>query len=85
MTVVTAPEKTPTTPEAPRGARRTVRPLVFNLIALVLGVALWAMTAAAGLADIPGPLSVSSRARELLSDGTLTQDALASLRRSSWV
>ncbi|AEM84830.1 ABC transporter permease [Streptomyces violaceusniger] len=81
MTVVTAPEKTPTTPEAPRGARRTVHPLVFHLIALVLGVAIWALTAAAGLADIPGPLSVSSRARELLADGTLTQDALASLQR----
>ncbi|GDY40058.1 hypothetical protein SANT12839_009400 [Streptomyces antimycoticus] len=81
MTVVTAPEKTPTTPEAPRGARRTVHPLVFNLIALVLGVTIWALTAVAGLADIPGPLSVSSRARELLADGTLTQDALASLQR----
>ncbi|MFI0816329.1 ABC transporter permease [Streptomyces sp. NPDC021098] len=81
MTVVTATEKTPAPPEAPHGARRTVRPLVFNLMALVLGVAVWASAAATGLADIPGPLSVGSRAGDLLADGTLGQDALASLRR----
>jgi sulfonate transport system permease protein len=80
MAVITAPDKTPLT-SAPRRGRRTVPALLLNLIALVIGVAVWAVVAAAGLVDVPGPLSVGSRAVDLLKDGTLVEDALASLRR----
>jgi NitT/TauT family transport system permease protein len=80
MAVITAPEKTPEK-SAPRRGRRSLPVLVLNLIALVVGIGVWAVVAAARLADIPGPLSVASRAVDLLGDGTLEQDALASLRR----
>ncbi|MFE7168140.1 ABC transporter permease [Streptomyces sp. NPDC057616] len=80
MAVITAPDKTPTA-SAPRRGRRALPALLLNLIALVVGVAVWALIASAQLADIPGPLSVASRALDLLKDGTLVDDALASLRR----
>jgi NitT/TauT family transport system permease protein len=80
MAVITAPDKTPTA-SAPRRGRRAFPALLLNLIALVVGIAVWAVVASAQLADIPGPLSVASRALDLLKDGTLVQDALASLRR----
>jgi NitT/TauT family transport system permease protein len=80
MAVITAPEKTPAKSPPRRGAR-TVPTILLNLIALVVGVAAWAVVASAGLADVPGPLSVGSKAVDLLKDGTLVQDALASLRR----
>jgi NitT/TauT family transport system permease protein len=80
MAVITAPDKT-SAASAPRRGRRTVPALLLNLIALVVGIAVWAVVAAAGLVDVPGPLSVGSRALDLLKDGTLGQDALASLRR----
>lgn len=80
MAVITAPDKTPTT-AAVRRSRRPVPALLLNLVALVVGVGAWALIASAHLADVPGPLSVSSRAVDLLKDGTLVEDALASLRR----
>ncbi|GGM19550.1 ABC transporter permease [Streptomyces fumigatiscleroticus] len=80
MAVITAPDKTPAA-TAPRQGRRIPPPLLLNLLALVLGVAVWAIVAATGLVDVPGPLSVGSRALDLLGDGTLAEDALASLRR----
>lgn len=80
MAVITAPDKTPTT-STPRRGRRRVPALLLNLIALVVGVAAWALIASAQLADVPGPLSVFSRALDLIEDGTLVDDALASLRR----
>ncbi|MET7636232.1 ABC transporter permease [Streptomyces sp. NPDC005078] len=80
MAVITAPDKTPTASASRRG-RRTPPPLLLNLVALIVGVAVWAIAAATHLVDVPGPLSVGSRAWDLLGDGTLVQDALASLRR----
>lgn len=88
MAVITGPDTSPgksprtsRTTSAFRRRRRTPPPLLLNLAALVLGVGVWAVVAAAHLVDVPGPLSVGSRAVELLGDGTLVQDALASLRR----
>ncbi|CAL9657202.1 Putative aliphatic sulfonates transport permease protein SsuC [Streptomyces sp. enrichment culture] len=80
MAVITAPDKKPAAPVV-RRTRRTPPPLVLNLVALLAGVAVWAVVAAAQLVDVPGPLSVGSRAVELVRDGTLSTDALASLRR----
>ncbi|MFD4230857.1 ABC transporter permease [Streptomyces sp. NPDC058545] len=80
MAVITAPHKTPTASASRRG-RRTPPPLLLNLVALIVGVGVWAIAAATQLVDVPGPLSVGSRAWDLLGDGTLMQDALASLRR----
>ncbi|MFE9864181.1 ABC transporter permease [Streptomyces sp. NPDC005506] len=80
MAVITAPDKTPTASASRRG-RRTPPPLLLNLVALIVGVAVWAIAAATHLVDVPGPLAVGSRAWDLLGDGTLVQDALASLRR----
>ncbi|WP_255949920.1 ABC transporter permease [Streptomyces odontomachi] len=81
MAVITAPKKTSAAPDGARSTRRGPHALLLNLAALVLGIAVWALVASAQLADVPGPLSVASRAGELLGDGTLGQDALASLRR----
>ncbi|MET9256408.1 ABC transporter permease [Streptomyces sp. NPDC003717] len=80
MAVIAAPDKTPAATAQRRG-RRTPPPLLLNLAALLAGVAVWAAVAAGHLADIPGPAAVASRAGELLADGTLAEDALASLRR----
>jgi NitT/TauT family transport system permease protein len=80
MAVITAPDKT-SAPSPSRRGRRALPPLLLNLAALVAGVAVWAVVAAAHWVDVPGPLSVGSRAWELAGDGTLAEDALASLRR----
>lgn len=65
----------------PAGRGRRVPPLVLNAIALGLGLAVWALFAARGVNDLPGPAAVARRAGELLRDGTLEDDMLASLRR----
>ncbi|MDQ0772048.1 NitT/TauT family transport system permease protein [Streptomyces aurantiacus] len=80
MTVITAPDKAPA-PSTPRRRPRTVPPFLLNLVALALGIAVWAVSASTHLVDVPGPLSVSSRAVDMAADGTLGADALASLRR----
>ncbi|MEW2568892.1 ABC transporter permease [Streptomyces sp. NPDC047070] len=84
MTVLTAPDKRPEKTPAASGRRhrpRTVSPFVLNLAALALGIAVWAVATSAQLVDVPGPLSVGSRALDMAGDGTLGEDALASLRR----
>jgi NitT/TauT family transport system permease protein len=50
-----------------------------NAAAFVLGIAIWSLIAALGA--LPGPLKVLERARQLIADGTLPADTLASLRR----
>ncbi|MFC8453434.1 ABC transporter permease [Kitasatospora sp. NPDC057223] len=84
-TTATASADTSTAPLPAPGAvgrpRPRLRPLRLNLIALALGLAGWAVLAAAGVESLPGPLPVARRAGELLADGTLEQDMLASLRR----
>ncbi|WP_078901196.1 ABC transporter permease [Actinacidiphila yeochonensis] len=52
-----------------------------NAVSLVAGVALWALLAAHGVGDLPGPLAVARRGWDMLRDGTLEGDVLASLRR----
>ncbi|MEV4965303.1 ABC transporter permease [Streptomyces sp. NPDC024062] len=66
---------------APRQRGVRVPPVALNLIALVAGLGLWAWLASVGVQALPGPVAVAGRAGELIADGTLADDALASLRR----
>lgn len=52
-----------------------------NVLAVVGGVAVWAILAKAGVSGLPGPREVVIRGGELLADGTLLDDTTASLRR----
>lgn len=80
MAVIDAPDKTSAAP-AGRRDRRGLPAVALRLAALLLGLAVWAAVAAAHLVDVPGPWPVASRAVQMLGDGTLVQDTLASLRR----
>ncbi len=59
------------------GARR----LVLNVVAVVLGLAVWAGLTAGDMIGLPGPGAVLQRAIESLRSGQLESDALASLAR----
>lgn len=78
---VTAP---PVAKERPEGAPRAARPrrtlLLLNLVSIALGIGLWWVLSANGF-QFPAPPEVASRAWELLENGTLQTDVLASLRR----
>ncbi|RAJ46100.1 NitT/TauT family transport system permease protein [Kitasatospora sp. SolWspMP-SS2h] len=63
------------------GVRRVARTLALNLLAVAVGLTAWSLLAAAGVQGLPGPGEVADRAGELIADGTLLDDALASLRR----
>ncbi|MGQ4515354.1 ABC transporter permease subunit [Streptomyces sp. DW26H14] len=63
------------------GRGRRVPALALNVIAVACGIAVWALLAANGVGGLPGPLAVARRGAELLGDGTLEGDMLASLRR----
>jgi NitT/TauT family transport system permease protein len=70
------------TADAPAAERRRrgVPKWAWNLISLVLGIAVWWAFSFAGF-DIPAPPTVVERGWELLADGTLESDILASLGR----
>lgn len=66
------------------GQRRSIAqlpPLLLNLIAFAIGIAIWWAITAARLAVLPGPLEVLQRAMELVGNGQLPLDILSSLRR----
>lgn len=65
--------------ERPRSRRRGL-PLVLNAVSVALGIAIWWALASAGF-KLPTPPEVVDRASTLISDGTLADDALASLTR----
>ncbi|MGW1316083.1 ABC transporter permease [Streptomyces sp. NPDC002426] len=67
--------------EPRRRGRPRIPALALNLIALVAGIGLWAWLASLGIQALPGPAAVADKAGELIADGTLADDALASLRR----
>ncbi|GAA4585536.1 ABC transporter permease [Actinoplanes octamycinicus] len=79
MTLVQADTEV-TAATAPGGRRPAVPKPVLTLISVVVGVGLWWVLALSG-PDIPAPLVVLRRAIELIKDGTLGGDILASLRR----
>lgn len=70
-----------TAPPDPRVRRRRTPRLVLNVIAVAIGLGVWALLAARGVHDLPGPVAVGRRAGQLLGDGTLEGDIAASLRR----
>jgi NitT/TauT family transport system permease protein len=81
MTVVQADtDVTATDPPPSPGRRRRLPRTALNLIALVLGVAIWWGLSLAGF-DFPAPPAVIKRFGQLLADGTLESDILASLGR----
>lgn len=57
------------------------RLLRLNLLAALMGMALWWLFSALKLAGLPGPVEVGQKAIQLVSNGTLFNDAVASLRR----
>ncbi|MGP3911691.1 ABC transporter permease [Nonomuraea sp. 10N515B] len=66
---------------ARREPRRSSRALTLNLLAVVIGLVVWTLLATVGVQGLPTPLEVAAKAGELIADGTLLDDALASLRR----
>ncbi|GJF31316.1 ABC transporter permease [Kitasatospora sp. NE20-6] len=68
-------------PAARPAVRRMARSLTLNLVAVAAGLAAWSLLSRAGVQGLPGPAAVASRAGELIADGTLLDDTLASLRR----
>jgi NitT/TauT family transport system permease protein len=56
------------------------RGLALNVISAVLGIAIWWAFAAGGY-NLPTPPEVASRFVDLIEDGTLQEDVVASLRR----
>ncbi|MEU7973018.1 ABC transporter permease [Micromonospora sp. NPDC049089] len=76
-----SPPRGPETPTAASQPRRAVPLLVWNGIAVVLGIGIWTVLAQIGVSGLPGPQEVAVRAGELARDGTLLDDGLASLRR----
>ncbi|MFF5565569.1 ABC transporter permease [Streptomyces sp. NPDC012623] len=82
MAVTVPPEKTAVAGTPRRTERGSRRPLALNVLALTAGVLVWAAVAAPGLVEnLPTPLAVARRAGDMLADGTLATDTLASLRR----
>ncbi|MEZ7125618.1 ABC transporter permease [Nonomuraea sp. AD125B] len=74
---------TVTEPSAsPRRRRsRPGRTVVLNVTAVVAGLAVWTGLSVSGITGLTGPIEVVRRGAELIADGTLVNDVLASLRR----
>ncbi|MCW7945166.1 ABC transporter permease [Streptomyces hygroscopicus] len=68
-----------TAPERQSAGRRKL-PLILNAVSVLLGIAIWWVLATAGF-KLPTPLEVVSRAGTLIGNGTLGEDAVASLTR----
>jgi NitT/TauT family transport system permease protein len=82
MSMVATPETaSPAVRSARRTTRRSGRMLALNLISVAIGLAVWSLLSVIDIKGLPGPLGVASRAGELIADGTLAEDVLASLRR----
>ncbi|GAA3212663.1 MULTISPECIES: ABC transporter permease [Nonomuraea] len=79
MTSLTTLDKAPAARRSSGG--RPQRAVTLNLIAVAAGLALWTLLAVVGVQALPTPLQVAAKAGELIADGTLLDDALASLRR----
>jgi len=76
---VAAADAPVTTPRKRQGLGRGTT-LGLNLLSAVLGIGIWWAFSAAGF-KLPAPPEVAQRGWELIEDGTLLTDTLASLRR----
>ncbi|GAB2960371.1 hypothetical protein GCM10023080_020520 [Streptomyces pseudoechinosporeus] len=61
MAVITTPDEKPAPTAERRVARRAGRPLVLNLVALAIGLTVWAL-ASLGVENLAGPVNVAERA-----------------------
>ncbi|GGW98396.1 ABC transporter permease [Streptomyces malachitofuscus] len=75
-----SPDDGRTAPERGRSSGRSGLPLLLNAASVALGIGIWWALAAAGF-KLPTPPEVVERAGTLIADGTLADDALASLTR----
>ncbi|WP_405901058.1 ABC transporter permease [Streptomyces sp. NBC_00727] len=75
-----APERAAGTAKKKRGTGRLTSVLL-GLASAALGLLAWAALAGSGINGFPGPVVVARRAGELIADGTLFEDAGASLKR----
>ncbi|MFC4122847.1 ABC transporter permease [Nonomuraea zeae] len=66
---------------SPRRRPRPGRTLVLNVTAVIAGLVIWTALSLAGIQGLSGPAEVIRRGAELVADGTLPADILASLRR----
>lgn len=77
----------PSPPKTTRGARKKARgtgrlaAVLLALASAALGLLVWVVLANSGIEGFPGPVAVARRAGELIADGTLFEDAGASLKR----
>ncbi|MFG1946431.1 ABC transporter permease [Nonomuraea sp. NPDC048826] len=76
MTAVSVTESPPG-----RRIRRPGRTLVLNVAAVLAGLGAWTALSMSGITGLTGPVEVAARGFDLIADGTLTGDMLASLRR----
>ncbi|WP_405559546.1 ABC transporter permease [Streptomyces sp. NBC_01180] len=82
MAVIAPVEKSAAEGRQQQPRRSRHRPLLLNVVAVVAGIAVWAVVAALGLVEnLPAPLGVAEKAGTMISDGTLASDTFASLRR----
>jgi NitT/TauT family transport system permease protein len=68
-------------PETRGSSVADLPPLLINLFAFLIGVAIWWAITAAKVVVLPGPNEVALRAIELIQNGQLLIDILSSLRR----
>ncbi|MFI7365782.1 ABC transporter permease [Streptomyces sp. NPDC050149] len=78
--VVTSPKRTGGARKKARGTGRLAAVLL-ALASAALGLLVWVVLANSGIEGFPGPVVVARRAGELIADGTLFEDAGASLKR----
>ncbi|MFD2351849.1 ABC transporter permease [Nonomuraea ferruginea] len=78
---MTAVSVTDPPPSPGRWLRRPGRTLVLNVVAVLAGLGAWTALSMSGITGLSGPVEVAARGVELVADGTLTNDMLASLRR----
>lgn len=75
-----APKSTRSTRKKARETGRLTAVLL-ALASAALGLLVWVVLANSGIEGFPGPVAVARRAGELIADGTLFEDAGASLKR----
>ncbi len=81
VAIVTAPAEPPALPGRRRARTGGGRRMGLNVVAVALGVAVWAALTSGDLVGLPGPWEVVLQAAKSLRSGQLPSDMLASLAR----